>query len=158
MSRTGGVDSFRQAGHVTIWRNQGRSILSPLNHGGLNWKGIILRCSLCSFVSRHPSSVLKTLIDLESRITRALHKKSRKPSSLCNLCVLCVSLVDEFREKTHHRDTENTEVAQRNPYVRTFCPKPLTRDGDSDDPVQDVAMLLLKRVTYSDARKIECIS
>src|SRR6185369_6355613 len=54
----------------------------------------------------------------------ALHKKSRKPSSLCDLCVLCVSVVDEFRAKTHHRDTENTEVAQRNPYVGTFCAKP----------------------------------
>jgi len=36
-------------------------------------------------------------------------------SSLCNLCVLCVSVVDEFRVKPHHRDTEDTEVAQRNP-------------------------------------------
>ena len=34
-------------------------------------------------------------------------------ASLCNLCVLCVSVVDEFRAKTHHRDTENAEVAQR---------------------------------------------
>ena len=34
-------------------------------------------------------------------------------SSLCNLRVLCVSVVDEFRAKTHHRDTENTEFAQR---------------------------------------------
>ena|ERR1044072_6888842 len=39
--------------------------------------------------------------------------KVRYRSSLCNLCVLCVSVVDEFRAKTHHRDTENTEVAQR---------------------------------------------
>ena len=31
-------------------------------------------------------------------------------SSLCNLCVLCVSVV---ARETHHRDTENTEVAQR---------------------------------------------
>src|SRR5678815_3006435 len=41
----------------------------------------------------------------------------------CNLCVLCVSVVDEFRVKLHHRDTEDTEVAQRNPR-RTFCAKP----------------------------------
>jgi len=34
-------------------------------------------------------------------------------NSLCNLCVLCDSVVDEFRPKTHHRDTENTEIAQR---------------------------------------------
>jgi len=39
------------------------------------------------------------------------------PSSLCNLCV---SVVDEFQAKTHHRDAENTEVAQRNQYVATF--------------------------------------
>ena len=34
-------------------------------------------------------------------------------SSLCNLCVLCVSVVNNPKRKTHHRDTENTEVAQR---------------------------------------------
>ena len=34
------------------------------------------------------------------------------------------SVVDEFQAKTHHRDTENTEVAQRNQYVATFCAKP----------------------------------
>src|SRR6185295_7840767 len=56
---------------------------------------------------------------------RSLHKKSRRPSSLCNLCVLCVSVVDEFQAKTHHRDTENTEVAQKNQYVATFCAKPV---------------------------------
>jgi len=26
-------------------------------------------------------------------------------------------VVDEFRAKTHHRDTENTEIAQRNQCV-----------------------------------------
>ena len=41
-------------------------------------------------------------------------KSPNGPSSLCSLCVLCVSVVDEFRAKTHHRETENTEVAQRN--------------------------------------------
>ena len=30
--------------------------------------------------------------------------------SLCNLCVLCVSVVNI---EVNHRDTENTEVAQR---------------------------------------------
>src|SRR6185369_5309134 len=54
----------------------------------------------------------------------ALHKKSRSRSSLCNLFVLCVSVVDELRAKTHHRDTEDTEVAQRNPGTRTFSAKP----------------------------------
>ena len=33
--------------------------------------------------------------------------------SLCNLCVLGVSVVNEFFEENHHRDTEDTEVAQR---------------------------------------------
>jgi hypothetical protein len=44
-------------------------------------------------------------------------------ASLCNLCVLCVSVVDEFRAKTHHRDTENAEVAQRSLRTRTFGAK-----------------------------------
>jgi YtcA family len=39
---------------------------------------------------------------------------SEKRSSLCNLCVLCVSVVNRFAAKPHHRDTENTEIAQRN--------------------------------------------
>src|ERR1044072_416548 len=47
-------------------------------------------------------------------------------ASLCNLCVLCVSVVDEFRAKTHHRDTENTEVAQRILRTRTFEAKQST--------------------------------
>jgi hypothetical protein len=34
--------------------------------------------------------------------------------SLCNLCVLCVSVVSKSFGKNSHRDTENTEVAQRN--------------------------------------------
>jgi len=33
--------------------------------------------------------------------------------SLCNLCVLCVSVVCFCLEFVNHRDTENTEVAQR---------------------------------------------
>src|ERR1043165_6417720 len=33
--------------------------------------------------------------------------------SLCNLCVLCVSVVCFCSEFIKHRDTENTEVAQR---------------------------------------------
>src|SRR6185369_11586896 len=57
----------------------------------------------------------------------ALHKKCRSRSSLCNLCVLCDSVVDEFRVKPHHRDTEDTEVAQRNLRTRTFCAKPSDR-------------------------------
>src|ERR1700754_76249 len=33
--------------------------------------------------------------------------------SLCTLCVLCVSVVSFVTRADHHRDTENTEVAQR---------------------------------------------
>src|ERR1044072_957919 len=33
--------------------------------------------------------------------------------SLCNLCVLCVSVVCFCSEFINHRDTENTEAAQR---------------------------------------------
>ena len=50
-----------------------------------------------------------------------LHKKSRTRSSLCNLCVLCVSVVSCCGELLNHRDTENTEVAQRNQNARTLC-------------------------------------
>ena len=35
--------------------------------------------------------------------------------SLCHLCVLCVSVVDRISRRIHHRDTENTEMAQRKP-------------------------------------------
>ena len=35
--------------------------------------------------------------------------------SLCNLGVLRVSVVNDLLRQTNHRDTENTEVAQRNP-------------------------------------------
>jgi cytochrome c oxidase cbb3-type subunit 3 len=42
-------------------------------------------------------------------VFKSMHKKSR--SSLCNLCVLCVSVV---KSPFNHRDTENTEVTQRN--------------------------------------------
>ena len=43
----------------------------------------------------------------------ALHEKSRSPSSVCNPVFSLVSVVDEFRAKTHHKDTENTKIAQR---------------------------------------------
>ena len=34
-------------------------------------------------------------------------------SSLCFLRVLCVSVVNKPKTNTHHRDTENTEEAER---------------------------------------------
>ena len=42
-------------------------------------------------------------------------------SSLCSLCVLCASVVKKIPSKNNHRDTEDTEVAQRNsPHIRLF--------------------------------------
>ena len=41
--------------------------------------------------------------------------------SLCNLCVLCVSVVCFCLEFVNHRDTENTEIAQRRGAFVTFC-------------------------------------
>src|ERR1044072_4376914 len=55
-------------------------------------------------------------------------------ASLCSLCVLCVSVVDEFRAKTHHRDTENTEVAQRILRTRTYSAKPLPTHKEQYEP------------------------
>ena len=43
-------------------------------------------------------------------------------SSLCNLCVLCASVVNYSLEK-NHRDTENTEAAQRRTSTRDFSGK-----------------------------------
>jgi len=40
--------------------------------------------------------------------------------SLCNLCVLCVSVVWLYSEFINHRDTEDTEVAQRRARSRLF--------------------------------------
>jgi len=41
--------------------------------------------------------------------------------SLRNLCVLCVSVVSFYPEFINHRDTEDTEVAQRKPRSRLLC-------------------------------------
>src|SRR4029453_1420182 len=45
------------------------------------------------------------------------HLFSLRWISLCNLCVLCVSVVDWWQRFVNHRDTENTEVAQRKPFL-----------------------------------------
>ena len=58
------------------------------------------------------------------KVALALHEESEL-SSLCNLCVLCVSVVNRFAAKPHHRDTENTEAAQRNQHGSTFRAKPV---------------------------------
>jgi len=50
----------------------------------------------------------------DCEVLEALHEKvSCRTSSLCNLCVLCVSVVSFAANSVNHRDTENTEVAQR---------------------------------------------
>ena len=46
--------------------------------------------------------------------------------SLCNLCVLGVSVVIFLNKFIYHRDTEDTEVAQRRTQIR-----PLSRMGVS---------------------------
>src|SRR6185437_6278532 len=59
--------------------------------------------NLTIFIDLRLTAFMKTFIE---QGTKAL-------ISLCNLCVLCVSVVNGSTVITHHRDTENTEVAQR---------------------------------------------
>jgi len=47
--------------------------------------------------------------------------------SLCNLRVLCVSVVWFYSEFINHRDTEDTEVAQRRARSRLLCKAPVKR-------------------------------
>ena len=60
-------------------------------------------------------------------ISDALRRRAQSVINDRSVGVFCVSVVDEFRAKTHHRDTENTEVAQRNQCVGTFCATPFQR-------------------------------
>ncbi len=53
----------------------------------------------------------------------ALHK-NHEGSLLCATSVFSVSLWLMNPSKTHYKDAENTETAQRNQYVGTFCTKP----------------------------------
>jgi hypothetical protein len=53
------------------------------------------------------------IFPLTGVIVKKLSSVLIKGFALCNLRVLCVSVVDIPPEITHHRDTENTEVAQR---------------------------------------------
>ena len=85
------------------------------------------------------------------RHVRNFALKVQTRSSLCNLCVLCVSVVDEFRAKTHHRDTENTEVAQRNRIANVSytgsVTHPLPRGGS--DCVQQKLLTFETKLTCS---------
>jgi len=51
-------------------------------------------------------------------------KSTCSESSLCNLCVLCDSVVSFCSEFINHRDTEDTEIAQRRA-TETFRAKPV---------------------------------
>ena len=60
-----------------------------------------------------------------------LHKNSKDRSSLCNLSVLCDSVVSSRYEIVNHRDTENTEVAQRNQSGDVLCKAALLKQADA---------------------------
>ena len=63
------------------------------------------------------------------RVLEGLCPKSGYPcSSLCNLCVLCASVVNYSFRKNNHRDTENTEVAQRRTSTRDFSGRVSSRN------------------------------
>ena len=68
----------------------------------------------------------------------------RVRASLCNLCVLCASVVKVTARNNHHRDTKNTEAAQRRITNRPAL----------------VLMVLLMLFTFASAQKksscIEC--
>ena len=56
-------------------------------------------------------------------------------ASLCILCVLCVSVVEFYSNSVNHRDTENTEVAQRKTvYVDLLDRDTRTPDGSYEHP------------------------
>jgi len=61
--------------------------------------------------------------------------------SLCNLSVLCVSVVWFYSEFINHRDTEDTEVAQRRERSRLFVQSPSLFNVnlvESEKPYDDV--------------------
>src|SRR5215208_1432530 len=62
----------------------------------------------------YPNIRSYTIRSAEKAILSCLNGILNMNSSLCNLCVLCVSVV-ALLGKSHHRDTENTKVAQRSP-------------------------------------------
>src|SRR5262245_36426133 len=61
----------------------------------------------CPVVGRRGQATLPDLFALLDGVLICL-------SPLCNLRVLCVSVVKGYCKSVNHRDTENTEVAQRN--------------------------------------------
>src|SRR5215210_8629442 len=68
--------------------------------------------------------MLKTaFLSQSSEFKRLCTKSGHTRSSLCNLCVLCASVV-HYCSENNHRDTEDTEVAQRRSRIETFGAKP----------------------------------
>src|SRR6185369_17638594 len=64
---------------------------------------------------------MATLLDTTRlRLAGVARQAGVARSSLCKLCVLCVSAV-VFAFRVHHRDTENTEVAQRRGLGPALC-------------------------------------
>jgi len=68
-------------------------------------------------------------------------------SSLCNLCVLCVSVVSFYSEFINHRDTENTEVAQRRAQSTLFVQSP---SFDTPERGPDLQTTHLRRMPQSN--------
>src|ERR1044072_518279 len=76
-------------------------------------------------------------------IDRLCTKSSCPENSLCNLCVLCVSVVCFCSEFINHRDTENTEVAQRELRTRTRRCRRLLHSISPHRYSRDVAVSIL---------------
>ena len=75
----------------------------------------------------------------------ALHEKSVVGLLLCATSALCVSVVSFAANSVNHRDTEDTEVAQRRARSRLLC-KALRRR----DPQDDLVSALIKAEEAGD--------
>src|ERR1700741_1682975 len=76
--------------------------------------------------SRQLTAWKKTFSDAEKTAVTKNEPRKRRIIFLIQIRIgpqLRVSVVDEFRAKRHHRDTEYTEVAQKNPST-AFSAKP----------------------------------
>ncbi len=60
-------------------------------------------------------------------------------------------MVEKFRVKLHHRDTEDTEVAQRNPRTMTPRDKPLLLDSCRKCALDPYTFLVLVREATANA-------